>query len=70
MSQRTAFRGLKEPVVSCKLGTQPALVNVHGSDARKISPGNWIRVREWANQPWFQVYVHEVQPGGYFKADR
>lgn len=54
--------------VSCKLGTMPALVLVHGSDT--IEVGKRIRVKESDGDRWHYVLVTRINPDGYFFADR
>jgi hypothetical protein len=54
--------------VSCKLGTMPALVRVHGRD--RIEAGRAIRVQECVGDRWHHVYVTKVNDDGYFFADR
>jgi len=52
---------------SCKIGTIPALVNVHGKD--KVKVGEAIRVRDAIpGSEWFRVKVDKINPGGYFFA--
>lgn len=46
----------------------PAVVRVHGKD--KIIPGSYVRIQECENDKWHEVYVIEVHPDGYFRADR
>lgn len=53
---------------SCKIGTIPSLVQVHGKD--KVEPGKWVRIREVVGGKWIQVFVNKVMPDGYFQADR
>lgn len=53
---------------SCKLGTMPALVLVHGKD--RIEPDNWIRIKECEGDKWHEVFVISVMDDGYFFADR
>jgi hypothetical protein len=53
---------------SCKLGTMPALVRVHGRD--KIEVGSRIRIQECWGDNWHTVRVTKVNPDGYFFADR
>lgn len=53
---------------SCKIGTVPALVVVHGKD--KVAPGNAIRIKEGRGAKWTRVYVETVNPDGYFVASR
>jgi hypothetical protein len=57
-------------LISCKIGTIPALVLVHGSDKKKLAVGKWIRVKESEGARWTQVYVTEVREDGYFFASR
>lgn len=54
----------------CKLGTMPAVVQLHGRDAPGLRVGRWVRVREVEGGKWSSVYVREVRPDGYFQADR
>lgn len=54
--------------VSCKLGTVPALVRVHGRDT--IAIGNVIRVKEGVGHKWIAVRVTDINDDGYFFADR
>jgi len=54
--------------VSCKLGTIPALVRVHGRD--KIEVGKPVRIQEMPGDRWHHVYVTRINPDGYFFADR
>jgi hypothetical protein len=53
---------------SCKIGTMPAYARVHGKD--KIEVGNWIRIKECPGDEWHRVLVRQVNPDGYFQADR
>lgn len=55
---------------SCKLGTMPALVWLHGADAKHLAPGRWVRVREMIGGKWSRVLVNRVDSDGYFQADR
>lgn len=63
---------LMRSLSSCKIGTIPALVYVHGRDLKRIAPGKRIRVREQQGQDWMQVLVTSVSTdgSGYFFADR
>ena len=54
--------------VSCKLGTMPALVIIHGAD--EVIVGRRIRIKESDRDRWHRVRVTKVNPDGYFFADR
>lgn len=56
--------------VGCKIGTQPWLVYLHGSDARRMAVGKRVRVRRHINAEWQHVLVTRVDPDGYFMADQ
>lgn len=66
--RQTAQERFYAQAKSCKLGTMPALVIVHGRD--KIEPGRTIRVKESVGARWTHVYVQRVEDDGYFQADR
>jgi len=68
VSRQAGQRTVLANGVSCKLGTMPAFVQVHGRD--KIEPGRWIRVKEAVGGRWSSVLVNRVEPDGYFQADR
>ena len=53
--------------VSCKLGTIPKLVRVHGSDA--IAVDRLVRVQECEGDRWKAVLVTRINDDGYFFAD-
>lgn len=57
-----------EKARSCKIGTMPAMVIVHGSDS--VLPGNWIRVKERAGDRWHRILVEAINEDGYFFASR
>lgn len=54
--------------VPCKLGTVPAIVRLDGRS--RLAVGRYVRVQECVGGKWSHVYVTEVQPNGYFNADR
>lgn len=52
----------------CKLGTVPAVVQVHKAD--RVEVGRYVRIKECEGDWWHKVLVTQVHPDGYFKADR
>lgn len=53
--------------VSCKLGTIPKLVRVHGSDVIEVD--RMVRVKESEGDRWKAVLVTRINDDGYFFAD-
>jgi hypothetical protein len=53
---------------SCKIGTIPMVVRVHGRD--KMEVGKWVRVKYAEGGRWEEVLITEVRPDGYFMANR
>lgn len=53
---------------SCKIGTVPSVVRVHGGDV--LAPGRYVRIQECENDKWHDVLVTAVHEDGYFKANR
>lgn len=65
MSEREKFLETARP---CKIGTVPAIVQLDGRS--RLAVGKCVRVREAVGAKWTRVYVTDVQPDGYFMADR
>lgn len=57
-----------EAAVPCKIGTVPAVVQVHGSD--RLVVGKRIRIKRRFNGKWQMVTVNRIDPSGYFQADQ
>lgn len=55
---------------SCKIGTIPMVVRVHGRDKKNMNTNKWIKIQMSENAPWEEVYVREIWGNGYFQADR
>jgi hypothetical protein len=56
--------------VPCKIGTMPMLVQVHGTDWKKMKVGNWMRIRYNEGGNWERVLLTRIDPDNYFMADR
>lgn len=54
---------------SCKIGTMPMLVLVHGAD-KAMKAGKWIRIKYAEGGRWERVLVTRVDPDGYFMANK
>lgn len=52
---------------SCKLGTVPHLVRLHGPDVPQVD--RLVRVQEREGADWMSVLVTLVHADGFFKAD-
>ena len=52
---------------SCKLGTMPKLVRLHGNDKPEI--GRLVRVQDGEGAKWQGVLVTKINDDGYFFAD-
>lgn len=52
--------------IPMKIGTIPCLVWVHGSDKNKMSPGNWVRIKEMEGDRWHKVLITDVIDGNIF----
>lgn len=52
---------------SCKIGTIPKLVRLHGGD--KVEVDRLVRVQEQEGDRWAAVLVTKINPDGFFFAD-
>ena len=71
-SYRHGARLLDPKMMSCKIGTVPAIAWVHGRDlplvaGKTIRVRMWIRGRDWERR-WREVTINELHGDGYFKA--
>ncbi len=56
----------------CKLGTVPTIAMVHGADAKRMSIGSWVRIKESEGDKWHRVHLtgYDRDADNYFTADR
>lgn len=59
----------------CKIGTQPAIVRLHGRDAKYMLVGWSVRIQESRGDKWHRVYVTSLKRNKagaviHFTADR
>ena len=61
----------RSDLTAMKIGTMPlCMVLVHGSDRQKLTPGNWVRIKEAEGDKWHQVLVTKINDGGDIFAAR
>lgn len=67
MSRKNWF---DNPLTPMKIGTIPALVLVHGTDRERMTPGNWVRVKECEGGKWSRVLIDNINANGDIFASR